>query len=86
MLRDLYIDGEWVAGSGTLEVVDPATGEAFQTVETGGEDEIELAPGDPAGGIDLLGGQLQAPSDLLADAAVRARKRRHDSDLDRILS
>ena len=39
----LYIDGKWVTGDGTLDVIDPSTGEVIATVATAGEAECDAA-------------------------------------------
>ena len=40
---DLYIDGAWVKGDGTLPVTDPATGSVIAEVATAGEKECDAA-------------------------------------------
>jgi succinate-semialdehyde dehydrogenase/glutarate-semialdehyde dehydrogenase len=40
---DLYIDGAWVKGNGTIPVIDPSTGSAICEVATAGESECEAA-------------------------------------------
>ena len=39
----LYIDGKWVTGDGTLDVIDPSTGEVIAAVSTAGEAECDAA-------------------------------------------
>jgi succinate-semialdehyde dehydrogenase/glutarate-semialdehyde dehydrogenase len=39
----LYIDGKWVTGDGTLNVIDPSTGEVIAAVSTAGDAECEAA-------------------------------------------
>jgi len=39
----LYIDGKWVTGDGTLDVIDPSTGEVIAVVATAGEAECDAA-------------------------------------------
>jgi len=39
----LYIDGKWVTGDGTLDVIDPSTGEVIAAVATAGEAECDAA-------------------------------------------
>ncbi len=39
----LHIDGETVEGSGTRELVEPATGEAFGTAQLAGEADVDRA-------------------------------------------
>ncbi len=48
------------------------------------EGQLDLAAHDAAGGIDFLGGELEAPAHLLADAGIGAGQRRHHADLDRV--
>ena len=43
MLTQLYIDGLWVDGSGTLDVIDPSDGSVIASVSTSGEKEHEAA-------------------------------------------
>ena len=33
----LYIDGSWVTGDGTLDVIDPSTGAVIAAVSTAGD-------------------------------------------------
>jgi len=40
---DLYIDGEWLKGDGTLPVHDPSTGEVIAEIQTAGEKECDAA-------------------------------------------
>ena len=40
---DLYINGAWVKGNGTLPVYDPATGSVIAEVQTAGEEECAAA-------------------------------------------
>ena len=40
---DLYIDGAWVKGNGTIPVIDPSTGSAICEVATAGDSECEAA-------------------------------------------
>ena len=47
MRTQLYIDGQWVDGSGTLEVIDPSDGSVIATVATS-NDEQNLAAVDAA--------------------------------------
>ncbi len=47
-------------------------------------DELDRAPHDAAGGIHFLGGEIEAPAHLLADAGVGAAERGHHPDLDGI--
>ena len=39
----LYIDGSWVSGDGTLDVIDPSTGTVIAAVATAGEAECDAA-------------------------------------------
>jgi len=39
----LYIDGKWVTGDGTLDVIDPSTGAVIAAVATAGEAECDAA-------------------------------------------
>ncbi len=39
----LYIDGKWVTGDGTLNVIDPSTGEVIAAVSTAGDAECDAA-------------------------------------------
>ncbi|GAM06728.1 aldehyde dehydrogenase family protein, partial [Novosphingobium sp. MBES04] len=39
----LLIGGEWVEGSGEMETLDPATGLALTTFQTGGKAEVDKA-------------------------------------------
>ena len=39
----LYIDGKWLTGDGTLDVIDPSTGEIITAVATAGEAECDAA-------------------------------------------
>ncbi len=39
----LYIDGKWLTGDGTLDVIDPSTGEIIAAVATAGEAECDAA-------------------------------------------
>ena len=39
----LYIDGAWVSGNGTVDVIDPSTGEVIAAVATAGDQECEAA-------------------------------------------
>jgi succinate-semialdehyde dehydrogenase/glutarate-semialdehyde dehydrogenase len=43
MRTQLYIDGQWVDGNGTLDVIDPSDGSVIAKVATAGEAEIEAA-------------------------------------------
>lgn len=43
MRTQLYIDGQWVDGSGTLDVMDPSDGSVIASVSTSGEKEHEAA-------------------------------------------
>ena len=43
MRTQLYIDGQWVDGSGTLDVIDPSDGSVIASVSTSGEKEHEAA-------------------------------------------
>jgi succinate-semialdehyde dehydrogenase/glutarate-semialdehyde dehydrogenase len=47
MRTQLYIDGQWVDGSGTLEVIDPSDGSVIAKVPTS-SDEQNLAAVDAA--------------------------------------
>jgi len=40
---DLYIDGKWVKGDGSIPVTDPSTGEVIANVATAGDAECEAA-------------------------------------------
>ena len=40
---DLYINGEWVKGNGTLPVYDPSTGKVIADVQTAGDAECIAA-------------------------------------------
>ncbi len=40
---DLYINGEWVKGNGTLPVYDPSTGKVIADVQTAGDEECMAA-------------------------------------------
>jgi succinate-semialdehyde dehydrogenase/glutarate-semialdehyde dehydrogenase len=50
MRTQLYIDGQWVDGNGTLDVIDPSDGTVIAKVSTAGDAEIEatLAAADRA--------------------------------------
>ena len=43
MRTQLYIDGQWVDGNGTLDVIDPSDGSVIAKVATAGNAEIEAA-------------------------------------------
>ncbi len=43
MRPQLYIDGQWVDGNGTLDVIDPSDGSVIAKVATAGDAEIEAA-------------------------------------------
>jgi succinate-semialdehyde dehydrogenase/glutarate-semialdehyde dehydrogenase len=43
MRTQLYIDGQWVDGNGTLDVIDPSDGSVIAKVATAGDAEIESA-------------------------------------------
>jgi len=43
MKTDLYINGEWVKGNGTLAVHNPSTGAVIAEIQTAGEAECEAA-------------------------------------------
>ena len=43
MRTQLYIDGQWVDGNGTLDVIDPSDGSVIAQVATAGDAEIEAA-------------------------------------------
>jgi len=43
MRTQLYIDGQWVDGNGTLDVIDPSDGSVIAKVATSGDAEIEAA-------------------------------------------
>ncbi len=43
MRTQLYIDGQWVDGNGTLDVIDPSDGSVIAKVATAGDTEIEAA-------------------------------------------
>ena len=40
---DLYIDGKWVKGSGTVPVFDPSDGSVIAEIQTAGEKECDAA-------------------------------------------
>ena len=40
---DLYIDGKWVKGDGTIPVIDPSNGEVIAEVATAGESQCDAA-------------------------------------------
>ena len=40
---DLYIDGEWVLGDGTLPVTNPSTGNVIAEVQTAGQSHCDAA-------------------------------------------
>jgi len=42
MRTQLYIDGQWVDGNGTLDVIDPSDGSVIAKVATAGDAEIGL--------------------------------------------
>lgn len=39
----IYIDGKWATGDGTLDVIDPSTGDVIAAVSTAGDSECEAA-------------------------------------------
>jgi succinate-semialdehyde dehydrogenase/glutarate-semialdehyde dehydrogenase len=43
MRTQLYIDGQWVDGNGTLDVIDPSDGSVIAKVATAGDSEMEAA-------------------------------------------
>jgi succinate-semialdehyde dehydrogenase/glutarate-semialdehyde dehydrogenase len=43
MRTQLYIDGQWVDGNGTLDVIDPSDGSVIAKVATAGDAELEAA-------------------------------------------
>ena len=43
MRMQLYIDGKWVDGNGTMPVYDPSDGSIIAEVATAGEAEVEAA-------------------------------------------
>jgi succinate-semialdehyde dehydrogenase/glutarate-semialdehyde dehydrogenase len=43
MRTQLYIDGQWIDGNGTLDVIDPSDGSVIAKVATAGDAEIEAA-------------------------------------------
>lgn len=43
MRTQLYIDGQWVDGNGTMDVIDPSDGSVIAKVATAGDAEIEAA-------------------------------------------
>ena len=43
MRTQLYIDGQWVDGNGTLDVIDPSDGSVIAKVSTAGDAQIEAA-------------------------------------------
>jgi succinate-semialdehyde dehydrogenase/glutarate-semialdehyde dehydrogenase len=43
MRTQLYIDGQWVDGNGTLDVIDPSDGSVIAKVATAGDAQIEAA-------------------------------------------
>ncbi len=43
MRTQLYIDGQWVEGNGTLDVIDPSDGSVIAKVATAGDAQIEAA-------------------------------------------
>ena len=43
MRTQLYIDGQWVDGNGTLDVIDPSDGSVIAKVATAGDAEMEAA-------------------------------------------
>jgi succinate-semialdehyde dehydrogenase/glutarate-semialdehyde dehydrogenase len=43
MRTQLYIDGQWVDGNGTLDVIDPSDGSVIAKVATSGDAQIEAA-------------------------------------------
>ena len=43
MRTQLFIDGKWVDGSGTLPVIDPSDGSTIANISTSGEAECDAA-------------------------------------------
>ena len=43
MRTQLYIDGQWIDGNGTLDVIDPSDGSVIAKVATAGDAEVEAA-------------------------------------------
>ena len=43
MKTDLYINGEWVKGDGTVPVYNPSTGEVIAEFQTAGEAQCDAA-------------------------------------------
>ena len=43
MRTQLHIDGQWVDGNGTLDVIDPSDGSVIAKVATAGEAECDAA-------------------------------------------
>ena len=54
-----FINGEWVepAGRDTLDVMNPATEEAFATISLGTAEDVDAAAFDSGDDDDLLGAQ-----------------------------
>ena len=54
MRTQLYIDGQWVDGNGTLDVIDPSDGSVIAKVATAGDAEMEAALAAADRAADLL--------------------------------
>ena len=72
MRTQLYIDGQWVDGNGTLDVIDPSDGSVIAKVATAGDTEIEAA---------LAAAHLAAPAWAKTAPRVRAEMLRKAFEL-----
>jgi len=72
MRTQLYIDGQWVDGNGTLDVTDPSDGTVIAKVATAGDAEIEAA---------LAAADRAAPAWAKTAPRVRAEMLRKAFDL-----
>jgi len=72
MRTQLYIDGQWVDGNGTLDVIDPSDGSVIAKVATAGDAEIEAA---------LAAADRAAPAWAKAAPRVRAEMLRKAFEL-----
>jgi succinate-semialdehyde dehydrogenase/glutarate-semialdehyde dehydrogenase len=72
MRTQLYIDGQWVDGNGTLDVTDPSDGSVIAKVSTAGDAQIEAA---------LAAGHRAAPAWAKTAPRVRAEMLRKAFEL-----
>ena len=74
MRTQLYIDGQWVDGSGTVDVIDPSDGSVIAKVATSSDEQnlAAVAAADRADprGFPILGDHSQAPPTIVVTASL----------------